>query len=57
MAQVIPLRPHTFRVDNILIDDYAADIGALGVAVYVVLVAGVTIFWFAAPPSDQKAKL
>lgn len=37
MAQVIPLRPHTFRVDNILIDDYAADIGALGVAVYAVL--------------------
>lgn len=37
MAQVIPLRPHTFRVDNIIIDDYAADIGALGVAVYAVL--------------------
>ena len=37
MAQMIPLRPHTFRVDNILLDDYAADIGALGVAVYVVL--------------------
>ena len=37
MAQVIPLRPHTFRVDNIIIDDYAADLGALGVAVYAVL--------------------
>ena len=37
MAQVIPLRPHTFRVDNIIIDDYAANIGALGVAVYAVL--------------------
>jgi hypothetical protein len=37
MAQVLPLRPQTFRVDNILIDDYAADIGALGVAVYAVL--------------------
>lgn len=37
MAQVTPLRPHTFRVDNILLDAYAADIGALGVAVYVVL--------------------
>ena len=37
MAQVIPLRPQTFRVDNIIIDDYAADLGALGVAVYAVL--------------------
>ena len=37
MAQVIPLRPHTFRVDNCLIDDYAAEIGALGVAIYAVL--------------------
>jgi hypothetical protein len=37
MAQVIPLRPHTFRLDNCLIDDYAAEIGALGVAVYAVL--------------------
>jgi hypothetical protein len=37
MAQVIPLRPHTFRIDNIMIDDYAAEIGALGVAVYAVL--------------------
>lgn len=37
MAQVLPLRPHTFRVDNCLIDDYAAEIGALGVAVYTVL--------------------
>lgn len=37
MAQVIPLRPHTFRVDNIIIDDYAAEMGALGVAIYAVL--------------------
>ena len=37
MAQVIPLRPHTFRLDNGLIDDYAAEMGALGVAVYAVL--------------------
>jgi len=37
MAQVIPLRPHTFRLDNCLIDDYAAEIGALGVAIYAVL--------------------
>jgi Helix-turn-helix domain len=37
MAQVLPLRPHTFRLDNCLIDDYAAEIGALGVAIYAVL--------------------
>ena len=37
MAQVIPLRPHTFRLDNCVIDDYAAEMGALGVAVYAVL--------------------
>ena len=37
MAQVIPLRPHTFRLDNCLIDDYAAELGAIGVAVYAVL--------------------
>lgn len=37
MAPVIPLRPHTFRLDNCLIDDYAAEMGALGVAVYAVL--------------------
>lgn len=37
MAQVIPLRPHTFRLDNCLIDDYAAEMGAMGVAVYAVL--------------------
>ena len=37
MAQVIPLRPHTFRLDNTIIDDYAAEIGAIGVAVYAVL--------------------
>ena len=37
MAQVIPLRPHTFRLDNCVIDDYAAEMGAMGVAVYTVL--------------------
>ena len=37
MAQVIPLRPHTFRLDNCIIDDYAAEMGAIGVAVYAVL--------------------
>jgi hypothetical protein len=37
MAQVIPLRPHTFRLDNCAIDDYAAEMGAIGVAVYTVL--------------------
>lgn len=37
MAQVMPLRPHTFRVDNLIIDAYAAEIGALGVAIYAVL--------------------
>jgi len=37
MAQVIPLRPHTFRLDNGIIDDYAAEMGAMGVAIYAVL--------------------
>ena len=37
MAQVIPLRPHTFRLDNIIIDTYAAEMGAIGVAIYAVL--------------------
>jgi len=37
MAQVIPLRPHTFRLDNCVIDDYAAEMGAIGVAIYAVL--------------------
>ena len=37
MAQVIPLRPHTFRLDNCVIDDYAAEMGAIGVALYAVL--------------------
>jgi hypothetical protein len=30
-------RPHTYRVDNIIIDDYAEKIGAIGVAIYNVL--------------------
>jgi len=37
MAQVLPLRPHTFRLDNGIIDTYAAEMGAIGVAVYAVL--------------------
>ena len=37
MAQVIPLRPHSFRMDNCIIDDYADEIGAIGVAVYAAL--------------------
>jgi len=37
MAQVIPLRPHTFRLDNTIIDDYAAEMGAIGLAIYAVL--------------------
>jgi hypothetical protein len=37
MAQVLPLRPHTFRVDNCIIDTYAAEMGAIGVAIYAVL--------------------
>jgi hypothetical protein len=37
MAQVIPLRPHTFRLDNCVIDDYAAEMGAMGVAIYAVV--------------------
>lgn len=37
MAQVIPLRPHTFRLDNCIIDNYAAEMGAIGVAIYAVL--------------------
>jgi hypothetical protein len=32
-------RPHSFRVDNIIIDEYAEKIGAIGVAVYNVLEA------------------
>ena len=30
-------RPHTFRTDNILVDEYAEKIGAIGLAVYTVL--------------------
>ena len=37
MAQVLPLRPHTFRLDNCVIDQYAAEMGAIGVAIYAVL--------------------
>jgi hypothetical protein len=37
MAQVLPLRPHTFRIDNCIIDEYAAEMGAIGVAIYAVL--------------------
>jgi len=37
MAQVRSLRPHTFRLDNCVIDDYATEMGAIGVALYAVL--------------------
>jgi helix-turn-helix protein len=37
MARVLPLRPHSFRLDNCIIDEYAEDIGAIGVAVYATL--------------------
>ena len=37
MAQVIPLRPYTFRLDNCVIDQYAAEMGAIGIAIYAVL--------------------
>ena len=37
MAQVLPLRPYTFRLDNCVIDQYAAEMGAIGVAIYAVL--------------------
>jgi hypothetical protein len=30
-------RPHTYRIDNIIVDDYAEKIGAIGVAIYNVL--------------------
>src|SRR4029434_4913479 len=30
-------RPHTYRVDNIIIDEYGEKIGAIGVAIYNVL--------------------
>jgi hypothetical protein len=33
----IQLRPHTYRIDNIIVDDYAEKIGAIGVAIYNVL--------------------
>jgi hypothetical protein len=39
MAQVaqFKIRPHTYRIDNIIIDEYGDKIGAIGVAVYNVL--------------------
>jgi len=37
MAQVIPLRPQTFCLDNCIIDDNAAEMGAIGVAAYAVV--------------------
>jgi hypothetical protein len=33
----IQLRAHTYRIDNIIVDDYAEKIGAIGVAIYNVL--------------------
>lgn len=37
MAQVIPLRSHTFRIDNCIIDDYGVALGIGGIAIYSVL--------------------
>lgn len=37
MAQVLPLRAHTFRIDNCIIDDYGAELGIGGIAIYSVL--------------------
>jgi Helix-turn-helix domain len=39
MARItkIQLRPHSFRIDNIIIDEYGEKIGAIGVAIYNVL--------------------
>jgi Helix-turn-helix domain len=36
-APVVPLRPHTFRVDNALIDEWGERIGATAVALYCAL--------------------
>jgi hypothetical protein len=33
----IQLRPNTYRIDNIIVDDYGEKIGAIGVAIYNVL--------------------
>jgi hypothetical protein len=32
-------RPHTYRVDNIIVDEYGEKIGAIGVAIYNLKVA------------------
>jgi hypothetical protein len=39
MARITKIqpRPHTFRVDNIIVDEYGEKIGAIGVAIYNVL--------------------
>src|SRR5918912_3313728 len=36
MTKIHP-RPHTYRIDNILIDEYGEKIGAIGIAIYNVL--------------------
>ena len=36
-ARALAPRPHSFRLDNIVIDAYAAEMGAIGVALYAVL--------------------
>ena len=36
-ARAIAPRPHSFRIDNVVIDQYAAEMGAIGVAIYAVL--------------------
>jgi hypothetical protein len=39
MAAITKIQPHphTYRVDNIIVDEYGEKIGAIGVAVYNVL--------------------
>ena len=36
-ARAMAPRPHSFRIDNVVIDQYAAEMGAIGVALYAVL--------------------
>ena len=36
-ARAMAPRPHSFRIDNVVIDQYATEMGALGVALYAVL--------------------
>ena len=36
-ARAMAPRPHSFRIDNVVIDQYATEMGAIGVALYAVL--------------------